>query len=298
MNYMLMIRPMIGAVIGYVTNWIAVKMMFRPLHPIKVGNWTLPFTPGIIPKNKERISNSIGNVISENLLNEQVLLDNLLSDEIEAVITQRIIGGIDNLKRDEETIEKRITSVVDKTSYDITVAYLIDSLADKIYETIQESNVGATIAKQIESGVMEKLSGSILGMFGGNTFVSKISDSIEDKINEYIRKNGHEIVTNMVEEEMNKITNAKISDVMAKVEKSEIDLVSITMNIYKKIVMEKLSDILKMINIAKIVTDKINAMDMLELEKMILEIMKKELNALVNLGAVIGFVLGLLNLLI
>ena len=37
-------------------------------------------------------------------------------------------------------------------------------------------------------------------------------------------------------------------------------------------------------------------MDILEVEKIILDIMKKELNALVNLGAVIGFILGLLNL--
>ena len=36
--------PAIGAVIGYCTNYIAVKMLFRPLKPIKIGNRTLPFT--------------------------------------------------------------------------------------------------------------------------------------------------------------------------------------------------------------------------------------------------------------
>ena len=44
--------PAIGAVIGYCTNYIAVKMLFRPLKPIKIGNRTLPFTPGIIPKGQ------------------------------------------------------------------------------------------------------------------------------------------------------------------------------------------------------------------------------------------------------
>ena len=29
--------PAIGAVIGYCTNYIAVKMLFRPLKPIKIG---------------------------------------------------------------------------------------------------------------------------------------------------------------------------------------------------------------------------------------------------------------------
>ncbi|MDD6065009.1 MAG: DUF445 family protein, partial [Firmicutes bacterium] len=44
--------PAIGAVIGYCTNYVAVKMLFRPLKPIRIGKFTLPFTPGVIPKRK------------------------------------------------------------------------------------------------------------------------------------------------------------------------------------------------------------------------------------------------------
>ena len=46
------------------------------------------------------------------------------------------------------------------------------------------------------------------------------------------------------------------------------------------------------------VEDKINAMSVDELERVVLEVMKSELNMIVNLGALIGFVLGLLNLFI
>ena len=41
--------PLIGAVIGYFTNYLAVKMLFHPRKAIKVGKFTLPFTPGAIP---------------------------------------------------------------------------------------------------------------------------------------------------------------------------------------------------------------------------------------------------------
>ena len=34
--------PVIGGVIGYFTNYIAVKMLFRPLKPVKIGGRTLP----------------------------------------------------------------------------------------------------------------------------------------------------------------------------------------------------------------------------------------------------------------
>ena len=51
------------------------------------------------------------------------------------------------------------------------------------------------------------------------------------------------------------------------------------------------------INIASIIENKIMEMDLIDLEKLILSVMKNELNALVNLGAIIGFVLGLINIL-
>ena len=296
MNYTIIIRPIIGAIIGYVTNWIAVKMMFRPLNPIKIGNWTLPFTPGIIPKNKKRIATSIGNAISANLLNEEAIKDKLLSSEMETIIREKVAQMISHWKQNEETLEQQCVKLIHQTSYDIAVAYITDSLTDSIFETIQHADLGKIIAKQIESGAVEKLNGSFLGMLGGNAIIAKLSDSVENKVNSYIQQNGHALVGDMVEEELNKISNMKISELMIKIEHSEINLVEIVMNAYQKVVLEKLSDALRIMNISKVVSDKINEMDTLELEKLLLTFMQKELNALVNLGAVIGFVLGMVNL--
>ena len=52
------------------------------------------------------------------------------------------------------------------------------------------------------------------------------------------------------------------------------------------------------IDLASLIEDKINAMDVMELEDMVLSVMKKELNTIVNLGALIGFVIGILNIFI
>ena len=60
MHYLELISgPLIGGIIGYSTNYIAVKMLFRPLKPVKIGNYTLPFTPGIIPKRKDKLAEAI-----------------------------------------------------------------------------------------------------------------------------------------------------------------------------------------------------------------------------------------------
>ena len=72
MNYLsIIIPPVIGAIIGYITNWLAVKMLFRPLKPVKIGKFKLPFTPGLIPKSKPRLAKALGSTISTNLLNNE-----------------------------------------------------------------------------------------------------------------------------------------------------------------------------------------------------------------------------------
>ena len=50
------IAPLLGGVIGYITNDIAIRMLFRPHKAKYVMGVHIPFTPGIIPKEKGRIA--------------------------------------------------------------------------------------------------------------------------------------------------------------------------------------------------------------------------------------------------
>ncbi|BAZ91564.1 hypothetical protein NIES932_30770 [Raphidiopsis curvata NIES-932] len=60
--------PVLGGVIGYFTNDIAIKMLFRPYRPVYVLGRKLPFTPGLIPSNQERLGNNIAYAIMGSLL--------------------------------------------------------------------------------------------------------------------------------------------------------------------------------------------------------------------------------------
>ena len=51
--------PILGAVIGYVTNRIAIQMLFRPRTGKRILGFHVPFTPGIIPKNRNELAASI-----------------------------------------------------------------------------------------------------------------------------------------------------------------------------------------------------------------------------------------------
>ena len=68
--------------------------------------------------------------------------------------------------------------------------------------------------------------------------------------------------------------------------------------LYKRIIEEKLPALLSSLKLSAVVEERINAMKVEEVEELVLSIMSKELGAIVNLGAVIGLILGLVNVLI
>ncbi|MBM9536997.1 DUF445 family protein [Desulfobulbus alkaliphilus] len=60
--------PCVGAFIGYATNKIAIRMLFRPLHPWYVFGIRVPMTPGVIPAQRRQLSVNIGEMVGRHLL--------------------------------------------------------------------------------------------------------------------------------------------------------------------------------------------------------------------------------------
>ena len=76
--------PLLGAIIGYVTNRIAIKMLFRPLNPKRILGIRVPLTPGVIPRNRFDLARTIGRMVSEQLLSLQALREQLDAPEFRA----------------------------------------------------------------------------------------------------------------------------------------------------------------------------------------------------------------------
>jgi uncharacterized membrane protein YheB (UPF0754 family) len=64
----LSLPPILGGIIGYFTNDIAINMLFRPYKPIYLGKRRLPFTPGLIPRNQDRLAQRVSDTIMSSLL--------------------------------------------------------------------------------------------------------------------------------------------------------------------------------------------------------------------------------------
>ena len=83
MLWHVLFSALIGALIGYVTNDIAIRLLFRPLKPTKVLGMTLL---GLIPRRQPEIAASLGQIMSEHILDGQALAGKLMDpDTMEAV---------------------------------------------------------------------------------------------------------------------------------------------------------------------------------------------------------------------
>jgi uncharacterized membrane protein YheB (UPF0754 family) len=65
--------PLVGAVIGYITNAVAIRMLFRPLAAKRLFGLRLPLTPGIIPRQRYELAESIGRMVSRELITEEAI---------------------------------------------------------------------------------------------------------------------------------------------------------------------------------------------------------------------------------
>ncbi|MCH4392782.1 MULTISPECIES: DUF445 domain-containing protein [Staphylococcus] len=137
----------VGAVIGGVTNVIAIRMLFHPFKPYYIFKMRIPFTPGLIPKRREEIATKIGQVIEEHLITESVIHQKLNEQNTREAINDLVIKQLSKLKSDDATIRKfanqfdfdlddLINNKLDKTIINKLNNYYYDKQATSINEIL------------------------------------------------------------------------------------------------------------------------------------------------------------------
>lgn len=317
------IAPLLGGVIGYITNDIAIRMLFRPHKAKYVFGIHIPFTPGIIPKEKGRIAEAVGGVISENLMNKEVLERYLLSEDMIGKVRSAVKEFISTQQRNDETVVQFLGHYLSKEEIDTFAQNINQSITKQTYEKLADSSVGEKVAhiaidhvaqkltidgaQELLSGIggaLGGLGGMAAGLFGGNIvakFLGMLREPAEHflakNINTMLRDNGEKIVSNMIGGEVDNFLNKPVSNLLEGHEEQLVQAVNTIESIYRSIITEHLPKILQSIDISKIVRERINEMDVNETEKLIFQVMDKELKAIVWLGALLGLVMGSINIL-
>lgn len=88
--FTILLMAVIGGFIGAMTNYIAIRMLFRPYKAIYLFNKRLPLTPGLIPKRRDELAEHIGKVVVSHLLTEDAIRARLLDENLQKEITDTI----------------------------------------------------------------------------------------------------------------------------------------------------------------------------------------------------------------
>ena len=310
------IAPFVGSVIGYITNDLAIRMLFCPHTAKYVFGMHVPFTPGIIPKEKGRIAKAIGQVISENLMNQEVLGQYLLSEAMVGKLRSGVDGFIETQKGNEETLRQFIGHYLTAEEISGMATNINANLSGQIKSKLTDSAVGNKVAHLAMEHVLNSLSGKdseelldqiigfprALGRGILSTILTMLQDPAERmlsrNINEILKNNSEEMVSNLIGTELNSFLDTPVKKLLAGKDEQLAKITNKVEELYRTVITEHLPRILDTLDISKIVTDRINEMDVVETEKLILQVMKKELRAIVWLGAGLGFLMGFINVII
>lgn len=308
------VAPFLGGIIGYITNDIAIRMLFRPHTAKYLFGIRIPFTPGIIPKEKGRIAKAIGGAISENLMSKEVLEKNLLSDEMLNKIRSSIDDFFAEQKQNDETLRDFLLHFMTQEEVNLLNSNIKENLNQQVSDKLCDTSIGNQISEVIVDHVSSKLRiegldinipEMIMNLIG-KTIWGQLASLIESpakhylakNINEMLKNNGPEIVDNLISQGLDDLSSRSMRQLLEGKDEQIEEFTNSLLNIYHIIIFEHLPKILGAIDIPHIIEVRINEMDMNETERLIFQVMDKELKAVVWLGALLGMIMGCINLLV
>ncbi|QUI22818.1 DUF445 family protein [Vallitalea pronyensis] len=205
MDIQTILIPIGGALIGYSTNWLAIKMLFRPYTEKRFLGMKVAFTPGLIPKERKRVASSIGEVIEDYLLTDHVILDELskesTKDHLLGFVNKNIYNEAGNIHLQRIFGSKENGPMLHK---------LEGLLTDKMLELLQDeptkSMLVKALVKQICEGLTAVKAKEIISEVSFNEKVQGLirNESLQQVIQNYLAQvlSPDRTVSDMVDEDV------------------------------------------------------------------------------------------------
>lgn len=159
--------PLVGAFIGYLTNKVAIRMLFRPLKPWYICGFRVPMTPGVIPAGRRRLAQNMGEVVGDHLLTSReigkALQEKRFQQHLLNVISERV-GDI--LHRDLPPLPELIP---DKFAMyrDLWVRTLKQQFRDNVHKYIHGTEFASNIENVVDDNIEHLLQLKVGAVFGG-----------------------------------------------------------------------------------------------------------------------------------
>lgn len=153
--FKILILASIGGIIGYITNVVAIKLIFRPIEPIRVPIINKEII-GLIPKRKSDIAMNIGEVIQEEFLSLDEILENIITDEDKQNVVEYIKIKIKLMINEKMAFApSAIKNLIQGYVSDAIETEIRQSIDDLSEEIIVKANKRINIQEMVENKINE-----------------------------------------------------------------------------------------------------------------------------------------------
>ena len=197
-----LIGIIIGAIIGYLTNWLAIKMLFRPYNEIKFLGVKIPFTPGLIPKEKKRIAKSVGSAVGEHLLDTNTIMESLCNESVNNSIKNYTANKIKKLT----TSNKKVKDVLEDTfgnEYESFINNIKEKSTDLVVKNVLSEEFRCNFSNMVYRNCKESCNLKTSVIADSDLYIN-IKESLKTYGKDYIKSNDIKVkikgfITNKVE---------------------------------------------------------------------------------------------------
>ncbi|HHV94403.1 MAG TPA: DUF445 family protein [Firmicutes bacterium] len=169
LSWQLLTMPAVGAIIGWITNVIAIRMLFRPYRPVKLP--LLPITiQGLLPKFKAELAASIGSAVEAELLPVETLIDQLSASAAQDGIIEVIEVHVENRLREKlpsfvpEGLKAAIGGLI-RDWLGQELPPLLDELTRELKERLKEDlHISQLVADKILALDLAELEALVVGI--------------------------------------------------------------------------------------------------------------------------------------
>lgn len=201
----LVTTPLVAGVVGYITNKIAIKMLFRPYEP----KWYTLGWQGIVPKTRPKLAVKISEIVGQKLLAHDDFLYALENNDVKSKIHNIIAGKLQNITAKDIHAVLRLINLEDKIiSNRETINNILNNAASYAVDIFLSKNININDYKEvvnnliqsfnIEKAVDIQLENTINEIFNNNKTLKEIlPQALLDKRNDLIEYLTITIMTNI-----------------------------------------------------------------------------------------------------
>ena len=232
-------------------------------------------------------------MVSNKLISADILSATLLSDDMKSRVRQKVHEFLSARQADSRPLNEVLSSIFGADVVTTAKSATLKAIVGKVSEKMTDPELAQLISGKIMEAVQKEVSSNIFLKIGAAIFAGPLESKVSSMVGTMLKEQGVSMVSQMIHSEADKLLSKPLSQLLegrdqlfARIEDGVVDA-------YQRIVETKLPEMLRAIDIAGIVKQRIIDMNLNDLERMILDICNRELKALEWFGALLGALVGI-----